>query len=153
MTDKKKDILEDVKEVDRKVRAKIVYDKIDDIKSMAKKIAELKEKTQVLLEELGVETEDVKRLIDYATNSPEAQLSEADKKEIRDDIKEEISESKEEVRKIVKEQAPTLNYYNASGDGTTLSATGGAMGMSAITGSTYTNCTNASAVPTFNMKG
>jgi mevalonate kinase len=55
----KKDILEEVKEIDRRVRAKIVYDKISTIKSWAREIAELKEKTQVLLEELGVETEDI----------------------------------------------------------------------------------------------
>jgi len=122
---KKKDILEDVKEVDRRVRAKIVYDKIGKIKEWAKEVASLKEKTQVMLEELGVETADIKRLIDYATNSPEAQLTDADKKEIRDGVKEEVKEGREKVQKKVLDSTV---FLASGGLGTQTIGTGGTAG-------------------------
>ena len=95
----KKDILEEVKELDRKVRSKIVYDKLSDVKQWAKEIAELKLKTQFLLEELGVEVEDVKRLIDYATNAPEYQLDKEDIADLKDEVREMIAESKTKVQR------------------------------------------------------
>lgn len=103
----KSDILEDLKEVDRKVRAKIVYEKMSDIKDWAKEIATLKEKTQMLLEELGVEAVDVKRLIDYATNSPEAQLSKSEREDLREEIRDDIKSSREKTQKKVHEEPVT----------------------------------------------
>jgi len=94
---KKQDILEDVKDFDRRIRTRMVYKKLDDLKEWAKTIATLKEKTQVLLEELGVEKDDIKRLIDYVTNSDEAQLKESDKENIRREVKESIKSTKKKV--------------------------------------------------------
>lgn len=103
----KNDILEDVKAVDRKVRAKIVYEKMSEIKDWAKEIATLKEKTQMLLEELGVESMDIKRLIDYATNSPEAQLTKNELEELREEVREEIDESKGKAKKKLADEPVT----------------------------------------------
>ena len=138
----KKDILEEVKELDRKVRAKIVYDKLVDIKSWAREIAELKLKTQFLLEELGVEAEDIKRLIDYATNSPEAQISKDDLADLKDEVKEMISESKEKVHKKMADSpyayvmtASTGGMTGTGGTYTTSSSTADNMGAATWTSS------------------
>lgn len=113
MKKKPKDILEDIKEVDRKVRTRIVYDKLEDIKEWAKTISELKQKTQMLLEELGVETEDIKRLIDYATNSQEAQLSKEDLEDLKEEVKDLIKEGRREIQKVQRE-SPIAFYTSTS---------------------------------------
>lgn len=145
MTDKKKDILEDVKEVDRKVRAKIVYNKIGEIKEWAREIAELKEKTQMMLEELGVEKEDIKRLIDYATNSPEAQLTDEDKKELRDEIKNDIFEGKKKVQEKVSDSYTFTSTSLAASSGTSDWVNG-------TTNAYYGTSGTSASVPAFNVK-
>jgi len=120
--EKKPDVLEDVKEVDRKIRAKILYKKIGDIKEWAKEIATLKEKTELLLEELGVEKEDIKRLIDYATNSPEAQLTDADKKDLRETVKKEVIKFKDKAKEKI-DDMPIIDYPQASSIGYAMTAT------------------------------
>jgi hypothetical protein len=99
---KKKDILEGIKEIDKEARTKMVYVKLKTLKEWARTILELKEKTQIMLEELGVETEDIKRLIDYVNSTQE--LTEKDKKELREEIKDDVEEEKEEVtEKLIKD--------------------------------------------------
>lgn len=142
---KKTDILEDVKELDRKVRSKIVYDKLSDIKKWAREIAELKQKTQFLLEELGVETEDIKRLIDYANNSPDAQLSKDDLEEMKDEVKDMITESKEKVHtKMLDYSAPYIMTSSVGGTATvgTYTASGTTSGNTWITNDTNTSNAN-----------
>jgi hypothetical protein len=135
--EKKKDILEDVKELDRKVRAKVVYEKISDIKEWAKEISTLKQKTQLLLEELGVETEDIKRLIDYATNSPEAQLTKSDLDNLRESVKDIIKDSKKKAQKKIEELPMVTTGYT----------TGGMSGASW----TISNTSGINTIPSANM--
>jgi hypothetical protein len=127
----KKDILEEVKELDRRVRAKIVYEKLSDIKRWAREIAELKQKTQFLLEELGVEDADIKRLIDYATNSPEAQLSKKDIADLKDGVRDMIADSKKKVEKKMVEYQPYAYAMTASNGNMT---TGGTYTVSSTLG-------------------
>jgi hypothetical protein len=152
----KKDILEEVKELDRKVRAKIVYDKLVDIKSWAREIAELKLKTQFLLEELGVEAEDIKRLIDYATNSPEAQINKDDMADLKDEVKEMIAESKEKVHKKMADSPMAYVMTAGSGNMTntaypaTYTVTSGSTGTGST--ATWTSSTDSSDNIEFKMK-
>jgi len=144
--EKKKDILEDVKELDKKVRAKVVYSKLKDIKSWAWDIAALKMKTQLLLEELGVEEADIKRLIDYSTNSQEAQLTKSDIEEIKDEVKEMVDRSKKKIEDKVEEHLPYAMFA------TTGTLTGGTVwsdwgnNTGTTTGSSY------DTTPTFSLK-
>jgi len=138
----KKDILEEVKELDRQVRAKIVFEKLGEIKKWAREIAELKLKTQFLLEELGVEDADIKRLIDYATNSPEAQLDKDDVADLKDEVRDMIASSK---KKIEKKMAETIPYaYVMSASGVDNMTTGGSYTTSS-TGSTADGTTTWTA--------
>ena len=109
----KKDILEEVKELDKQVRTKIVYEKLGNIKKWAKEIAELKFKTQFLLEELGVDEADIKRLIDYATNSPEAQLDKEDKADLKDEVRDTIASSRKKIEKKMAESVPYAYVMSA----------------------------------------
>ena len=139
----KKDILEEVKELDRRIRSKIVYEKLDDIKQWAREIAELKQKTQLLLEELGVEDADIKRLIDYATNSPEAQLSKDDIADIKDEVKDEIADSK---KKLNKELVDNMSFMCAPD--VKLNSMGGYYAYATTSGSTTQGSVNDSCSST-----
>ena len=92
---KKANILDEVKELDKKVRKHLVYKNLRVMKKWARDVLETKEKTRMLLEELGVAKEDIKRLIDYVNS--EVELTDEDRKDIRDKVKGIIEEEKKEI--------------------------------------------------------
>ena len=115
MTDKneKLDILEDVKKIERFKKAQVLAEAIGEIKSYAKEVLVLKEKTDLLLEEIGISKEDSKRIIDYVNSL--AKLTEVDKKDIREEVKRVKSKKEEKVEeKMEKNPYPFLNTTSVS---------------------------------------
>ena len=128
MTKKELNILDDVKDYDRKVRTKIVYKKLDTLKEWAKTIVELKEKTEMMLQELKVEDADIKRLIDYVNSQVELTLE--DKEKLRKEVKSSIESAKKEkdVTNVQPSSYTTMDYFPVNGTSNyTLTTTAGSV--------------------------
>src|SRR5260221_12827623 len=83
-TEEKKefDVLDQVRRLEKFRKAQVLVESIEEIKELAKEVLELKEKTNVLLEEIGLSVEDIKRVIDYVNSL--VKLTTSDKKRIRE---------------------------------------------------------------------
>lgn len=97
------DVLEQVKKIDKAVKAKLLIEKISIIKEFAREVNELREKSNAMLEELGLSPKDIKRVIDYVNELPEVKLSERDKIEIRDEMHNNISVEKTKTEKSLRD--------------------------------------------------
>lgn len=97
------DILDQVKKIDKAIKAKLLIEKIAQLKEFAREVNVLREQSIATLEELDLSPKDIKRIIDYVNELPEVKLSERDKKEIRDDIHEEIGEQKTKTEKTFRD--------------------------------------------------
>lgn len=93
------DVLDQVKKIDKAIKAKLLIEKIAQLKEFAREVNVLREQSVATLEELDLSPKDIKRIIDYVNELPEVKLSERDKKEIRDDIHEEMGEQKTKTEK------------------------------------------------------
>jgi len=81
------DILDEVKKIEKMVQVAALRKMLVDIKKKARQILELKEETTYVLDELGISTEDSKRIIDFVNSLGEVKLSEEDKKDLRQRVK------------------------------------------------------------------
>lgn len=99
---KELDVLEQVKRIDKAVKAKMLIEKIALLKEFAREINELREKSVAILEELGLSDKDMKRIIDYINELPEVKLSERDKKQIREEVSDDVDEEKESIEKTLR---------------------------------------------------
>lgn len=88
------DVLDQIKEIERAVKAQTLIKILSSLKQYAREILELKEKTTASLEELGISEADIKRVIDFINNSPEVQLTENDKKKLREEVKQSVASKK-----------------------------------------------------------
>jgi len=105
-----KDVLDTIKEAEKKTKARVLLKSLTEIKGMTRSILELKEKTIIMLEEIGMSEEDIKRVIDFVNSV--VILSESDKKDIRDNIKKELSKVKERAdEKVIEGFVRALDYY------------------------------------------
>ena len=119
---KKEDILYQVKKVEKAVKLNLLYRRLADLKVLARDVLEAKEESVMILEEIGVSQEDIKRVIDFINSSPEVQLSEADKKELRERVRKENKQEKEEVQKEIEKHplfSGSANFLGSSGLNTT----------------------------------
>ena len=105
------DVLDEIKKVEQTVRRRALAKSIGDMKDKAKKILELKEETVAMLEALGISDVDSKRVIDFLNSCPDVQLTENDKKSIRERANDNAKKQKQEVVKKIND-AP-ITYYPA----------------------------------------
>lgn len=119
------DILDQVKKVEKAIKAKVLIKKIGELKKIAKEVNELKEEMVATLEELGLSDKDIKRVIDFINELPDVKLTDREKKEIRETAQADVEETKakeeSEVEKmditklIGLSNMPTGNFVNAIG--------------------------------------
>jgi hypothetical protein len=110
---KKPDILEDIKKIDKAVRAKALANLLSTLKEKAKEVLVLKEETNNLLEAIGVSADDTKRVIDFVNSLDDVQLSESEKRKLKDEAKEEVKTIKQRAEKKVNESPmATVSYVN-----------------------------------------
>jgi hypothetical protein len=124
MTDKKineerkeTDILDHFKSVERMIRTRLLVKAINQLKEKAREIIELKAECTMVLEESGVKEKDIKRILDFINDTPEVQLSDEDKKELRQSVRNRIKREKEDVKKAVDKQldnTPISTSYSTS---------------------------------------
>jgi uncharacterized protein YjiS (DUF1127 family) len=120
---KEVDVLDQVKKIDKAVKAKLLIEKIAILKQYAREVNELREKSVANLEELGLSKKDIKRIIDYINELPEVKLSEKDKEAIRDEVNEELTEEKQTAEKSLREV--DIEKLIGSGTGMSISGTNG----------------------------
>lgn len=107
---KQLNVLDEIKKVEQTVRRRALARAIGDMKDKAKKILELKEETVAMLEALGISDVDSKRVIDFLNSCPDVQLTENDKKSIRERANDNAKKQKQEVVKKIND-AP-ITYDN-----------------------------------------
>lgn len=112
-TPKQNDILDEIKAVDRAIRAQTLARILTQIKEKAKKVLELKEEVNALLEATGLSTEDIKRVIDFVNSLDEVQLTDSEKKEIRTDARSVVKNEKKTAEKKINE-SPQINFSQIS---------------------------------------
>lgn len=95
---KEVDVLDDFRKVEKTVRQRALASSMKLFKEKATAIMRLKEETIALLEALGIQESDMKRVIDFVNSLPDVQLSESDKRVIREEM---LAESKKQKKKAV----------------------------------------------------
>lgn len=103
MADEKKivkhDILDDVKEAEKKIKRAAFLKMIPKLKTMAAEVNILKKKAELMLEEVGLDEKDIKRVIDFINSLPSVELSDKDIKELKEGVKDDVDESKRKAEK------------------------------------------------------
>jgi macrodomain Ter protein organizer (MatP/YcbG family) len=147
------DVLEQVKKVEKAIKAKILIEKIGELKTIAKEINELKEQSLATLEELQLSEKDMKRIIDYINELPDVKLTDKEKQKIRDEISEEMTGEKEENEKSFRDidiekfmkAAPFVGYsYSNTVDSSTTGFSTTAGGYYAGSDTFTLTCSNSS---------
>ena len=106
---KELDILDEVKNLEKVIKAKTLQRVVKKMKESARKVLELKEETHALLDTLKVSEKDSKRLIDFVNTLEEVTLSEMDKKGIKEDAKRYVHAEKEKVSSKIDQ----MNYQSS----------------------------------------
>lgn len=140
------DILDQVKKIDKAIKAKLLIEKIAQLKTYAREVNELREKSVATLEELDLSPKDIKRIIDYINELPEVKLSERDKEEIRSDINEVMTEEKQETEKTFREVdlekfMKTVYHPTTTASGPWYTTTAGHAGPLSISGNGFASGT------------
>lgn len=102
-TEKTHDILEDLRGAEKAVKAQLLVKQLSVLKGLARDIFEAKEQSVMILEEIGVNKEDVKRIVDFVNSMPSVQLTENDFKDLREKVKSNLSSDRKKVEQKVEE--------------------------------------------------
>lgn len=152
------DILDEIKIAEKMVKRAMLLKTIGKLKNIAREILEAKEESNALLEAIGIDSKDAKRIIDFVNNLPEVRLTEKDKQKIADEIQHDTEKGKKEVREVLEKKAyelTTTNIYpaqsmrlwqNATGNvgGVHFTSAGSMGGMNLVNGTdSVTLCANS----------
>jgi hypothetical protein len=109
MSKEKIDILEDVKNIEKKAKAKLLIETTIELKKKIKEITKLKLECDIALEEIGVSKEDSKRIIDFLKELPESKVDKDKVKEMKKNKKKEVTEIK---NNFIKDFNSNSQYWN-----------------------------------------
>lgn len=143
MTKEKKDktFLDSLKDTEEKIKKKAMANALTEMKGYARDVLNLKFKMLKKLEQFGLDEKEIKGIIDWINSLPDVQLSEKDKKDIENEVKEEVVVEKKEAEDFIN-TLPDFNYYN----GAVPMPIGGTTYTN--TGTTLTNCSDGSITAT-----
>lgn len=138
---KEMDVLDHIKKAEKVIKTNLLIKQMGELKKLARELLEIKEKSVMILEDVGVEEADIKRVIDFINSSPEVQLTENDKKEIRERVRQQGRSKRQEVQREIESHPFLGNGSLTGGFGNTYltSATG------ANTTATWVGGTNTSS--------
>lgn len=106
------DILDEIKIAEKMIKRAMLLKTIGKLKKIAREILEAKEESNALLEAIGIDSKDAKRIIDFVNNLPEVRLTEKDKQKIVDEIQHDTEKGKKEVRDALEKKAYELTTSN-----------------------------------------
>ncbi len=138
---KEHDILDDVRKAEKAIKMQLLVKQLAVLKGLAREILEAKAKSEMILQDIGVSEADIKRVIDFVNSSPEVQLTEEDKKELRDEIRSDGQEARKEVQKKI-ESNPSFYASLTGATSNSVNYMSAGIGGTSYTGSNYTNATN-----------
>ncbi len=142
MTDEKKnDVLDHIKKAEKVIKTNLLIKQMGQLKTLARELLEIKERSVMILEDVGVEDADIKRVIDFINSSPEVQLTEGDKRELREKIRREGKSKRQDVQREM-EQYPFFGS-GTGGYGLNISNLSAISGSSDVTYATATTPTHA----------
>jgi len=94
---KEVDVLDDFRKVERAVKQRSLAFSMKLLKEKAATIMRFKEESIALLEALGIQELDIKRVIDFVNSLPDVQLSEFDRRKIKEEMREEGKKQKKKA--------------------------------------------------------
>lgn len=103
MAEKQKEvnIIDQVKEIERKKKEALLIKSIQKLKVVAKEAIKAKRKMKAYLDELGLSEGDQKKLIDYINSQDEVQLTRKEKDDIKEEVKRDLSGERKKVEEVV----------------------------------------------------
>jgi transcriptional regulator with AAA-type ATPase domain len=111
---KQKDILEDIKEIDKMVKIHLLRENIGEIKKMAKDIIKIKKKTELILEDIGIDNDDIKRIIDFVNSLDSTKLTDDNISELKKEVKNRNKEKKEKIEENINDNIyQNQVFYNS----------------------------------------
>jgi len=114
---KEKDVLEDVKRADKIVRAHLLIKQLGKLKVLAREILIAKQKSNLILQDLGIEDKDIKRIIDFVNSCNDVCLTENDLAEIQKEVKEKGRRTRQEVQEKIESSPAFFTTATATGVG------------------------------------
>ena len=103
-----KDILDDLRKIDKKEKMKQLKELMNYLKVLQKKINMTKYECKEAIKQLGFDDKDVKRIIDFIGEMPDVKLNRKDKKKIEEKIQDKLNGETE------KSEEENLNTYSFS---------------------------------------
>jgi len=97
MSEKEGDVLDELRRIDKAVKAKVLVERITHLKKLARQMNELREETNATLDELGLSKSDAKRVVDYVNESPSVKLTQAEKTKINERVASAINRVRSDV--------------------------------------------------------
>lgn len=110
-----KDILDEVKTIEKMTKRYLIIKTLGSLKKKARQVLEMKEECTFTLAELGIDEKDVKRIIDFVNNLPEVQMTDEDRKELKERCRRILKDEKEKIEKKMDEGKPLISFYGDSG--------------------------------------
>ena len=130
--DKKEDktLLENLKELESKKKKALMAKILNQLKEDAKEVITLKKRCELLLGQVTTNKKEAKSILDWINSLPEMELEDADVKEMQQEIKDDLNETKDKIEKKIQENP--LRYYDKTsafyaGPATTFTNTGGSL--------------------------
>jgi len=131
------DILDQVRIMEKNVKARMLMKKIVELKELCKDIKEDKEECVIILQEIGIDEKDIKRIIDFINNSADVDLTEEDKKQIRERVKKNVKNERERLNEKVSEMmtstSPSISKSWCGSDAFYTGTAGGSLGCAGTT--------------------
>lgn len=109
-----KDILDEVKTIEKMTKRYLIIKTLGSLKKKARQVLEMKEECTFTLAELGIDEKDVKRIIDFVNNLPEVQMTDEDRKELKERCRRILKDEKEKIEKKMDEVKPLIPFYGDS---------------------------------------
>lgn len=139
-TDKKElTTLDRLKKIEKRTQLKALSNVLSEIKRMARDVLILKEEGLIMLEELGLDKKEIKGIIDWINSLKDIQISEEDRKDIKERAKGKVKQEKKEAEQTIKE-----NPYEFLANYVTPAAETENMAFYSTSGTSNTTLCNAS---------
>jgi hypothetical protein len=110
----KHDILDQIKKAEIVVKQALLVKMLGMVKQMSHDVLELKEKCTAILTEVGLSSEDVKRVIDFVNNLSSVQLNDSDREIIRKWAKDEVQGKRKDIEKKIEDKIKPFDYFVTS---------------------------------------
>lgn len=140
------DVLDHIKKAEKVIKTNLLIKQMGTLKALARELLEIKERSVMILEDVGVEEVDIKRVIDFINSSSEVQLTDQDKKELREKVRREGKSKRQDVQREMEEHPFLGNFSGGYGNAFTLTTAANSSNMNHAYMATSATGTNSVTV-------